>query len=64
VATWRTQGRPAGGAKAVGERGGDAWSGAGTVVGLEHHGNGSGRRRCRPAEEAKEEEEEEGGARD
>jgi hypothetical protein len=29
AATWRARGRPAGGAKAVGELGGDAWSGAG-----------------------------------
>jgi hypothetical protein len=34
VATRHTRGRPAGGAKAVGELGGDAWSGAGIVVGL------------------------------
>jgi hypothetical protein len=60
AAAWRARGRPAGGAKAVGELGGDAWSGAGVVVGLGRRGNGSGRRRCRAAEEA--EEEEEGGA--
>jgi hypothetical protein len=30
AAAWRARGRPAGGAKAVGELGGDAWSGAGT----------------------------------
>jgi hypothetical protein len=29
AAAWRARGRPAGGAKAVGELGGDAWSGAG-----------------------------------
>jgi hypothetical protein len=56
-----TRGRPAGGAKVVGELGGDAWSGAGTVVGLGRRGNGSGLRRCRVAEEA---EEEEGGGGD
>jgi hypothetical protein len=55
--TRRTRGRPSGGAKAMGELGGDAWSGAGTVVGLGRRGNGSGRRCCRTAEEA-----EEGGA--
>jgi hypothetical protein len=37
-------------ARAEGELGGDAWSGAGAAVGL-------GRRRCRAAEEAEEEEE-------
>jgi hypothetical protein len=40
---WRARGRPAGGAKAVGELGGDAWSGAGAVVGLGRCSNGSGR---------------------
>jgi hypothetical protein len=29
AAAWRARGRPAGGAKAVGELGGDTWSGAG-----------------------------------
>jgi hypothetical protein len=57
AAAWRARGGPAGGAKAVGELGGDAWSGAGAVVGLRWRGNGSGRRRCRAAEEAEEEEE-------
>jgi hypothetical protein len=41
----------------VGELGGDAWSGAGALIGLGQRGNGSQRRRCRAAEEAKEEEE-------
>jgi hypothetical protein len=45
------------GAKAAGELGGDAWSGAGAVTGLERRSNGSGWRRCRAAEEAEEEEE-------
>jgi hypothetical protein len=57
AAAWRARGGPAGGAKVVGELGGDAWSGAGAGVGLGRHGNGSGRRRCRTAEEAEEEEE-------
>jgi hypothetical protein len=57
AAAWRARGMPARGAKAVGELGGDAWSGAGAVVGLGRHGNGSERRRCRAAEEAEEEEE-------
>jgi hypothetical protein len=47
-------------AKAAGELGGDAWSGARAVAGLGRRGNGSGRRRCRTAEEAEEEEEGEG----
>jgi hypothetical protein len=45
------------GGEAVGELGGDAWRGAGGVVGLGRRGNGSQRRRCRAAEEAEEEEE-------
>jgi hypothetical protein len=49
-------------ARAAGELGGDAWSGAGAITGLGRHDNGSGRRRCRVAEEA-EEEEDQGGAR-
>jgi hypothetical protein len=48
------------GAKAAGELGGDAWSGAGAVTGLGRRGNGSGRRRCRAAKEAEEEEDGEG----
>jgi hypothetical protein len=60
AAAWRARGGLAGGAKAVGELGGDTWSGAGAVVDLGRRGNGSGRRRCRAIEEAKEEEE--GGA--
>jgi hypothetical protein len=57
AAAWRARGGPAGGAKAVGELGGDAWSGAGAVVGLGRRGNGSGWGCCRAAEEAEEEEE-------
>jgi hypothetical protein len=45
------------GARAAGELGDDAWSGAGAVVSLERRGNSSRRRRCRAAEEAEEEEE-------
>jgi hypothetical protein len=44
-------------ARAVGELGDDAWSGAGAVVGLGRRSNGSEWRRCRAAEEAEEEEE-------
>jgi hypothetical protein len=47
-------------ARAAGELGGDAWSGAGAVAGLGRCGNGSGWRRCGAAEEAEEEEEGEG----
>jgi hypothetical protein len=47
-------------ARAVGELGGDAWSGAGAVAGLGRRDNGSGLRRCRAAEEVEEEEEGEG----
>jgi hypothetical protein len=54
---WCARGGPVGGAKAVGEPGGDAWSSAGAVVGLGRCGNSNGRRRCRAAEEAEEEEE-------
>jgi hypothetical protein len=61
AAAWRARGRPAGGAKAVGELGGDAWSGAGAVVGLGQRGNSSGWWRYRAAEEAEEEEEWGGG---
>jgi hypothetical protein len=57
LSQWHARRRLAGGAKAVGELGGDAWSGAGTVVGLGRRGNGSGWRRCCAAEEAEEEEE-------
>jgi hypothetical protein len=57
AAAWRPRGRRAGGAKAVGELGGDAWSGAGAVVSPEWRSNGSGRWRYRAAEEAEEEEE-------
>jgi hypothetical protein len=52
AAAWRARGGPAVGAKAAGELGGDAWSGAGAVTGLGRHGNGGGRRHCRAAEEA------------
>jgi hypothetical protein len=45
------------GARAAGELGDDAWSGAGAVVGLGRRGNSSRWRRCRAAEEAKKEEE-------
>jgi hypothetical protein len=45
------------GGEAVGELGGDVWSGAGAVVGLGRHGNSSGWCCCRAAEEAEEEEE-------
>jgi hypothetical protein len=38
AATRRTWGRPAGGAKAVGELGGDAWSGAGAGDSLRWRG--------------------------
>jgi hypothetical protein len=38
AAAWRARGRPAGGAKAVGELGGDAWSGAGAGKSLARHG--------------------------
>jgi hypothetical protein len=55
AAAWSARRRPAGGAKAVGELRGDAWSGAGTGVGLGRRGNDSGRWRCRTAEEAEEE---------
>jgi hypothetical protein len=54
AAAWRARGGLVGGAKAVGELGGDAWSGAGAVVGLGRRGNGSGRRRYRAAEEEEE----------
>jgi hypothetical protein len=47
-------------ARAAGELGGDAWSGAEAVAGLGRHGNSSGWWCCRAAEEA-EEEEEQGG---
>jgi hypothetical protein len=42
------------GAKAAGELGGDAWSGAAAVTGLRRCDNSSGRRRCRAAEEEEE----------
>jgi hypothetical protein len=38
AAAWRARGRPAGGAKAVGELGGDAWSGAGAGESLGQRG--------------------------
>jgi hypothetical protein len=57
AAAWHARARPAGGGKAVGELRGDAWSGAGAVVGLGRRGNSSGRWRCHAAEEAEEEEE-------
>jgi hypothetical protein len=47
-------------ARAAGELGGDAWSGAGAAVDLQRRSNSSGQRRCRAAEEAEEEEEGEG----
>jgi hypothetical protein len=50
------------GARAAGELGDNAWSGAGAVVSLGHRGNSSGLQRCRAAEET-EEEEEQGDAR-
>jgi hypothetical protein len=42
------------GGEAVGELGGDVWSGAGAAVGLGRRGNGSGQQRCRAAEEVEE----------
>jgi hypothetical protein len=38
AAAWRARGRPAGGAKAVGELGGNAWSVAGVGDSLGRHG--------------------------
>jgi hypothetical protein len=47
-------------ARAAGDLGGDAWSGAEAAVGLRWRGNSSGRRCCHAAEEVEEEEEGEG----
>jgi hypothetical protein len=58
AAAWRARGRPAGGAKAVGELGCDAWSRRKPWA-ARHKGL---QRRCRAAEEEAEEEEEGGGA--
>jgi hypothetical protein len=46
--------------RAAGKLEGDAWSGAGAAVSLEWCSNGSGRWRCRTAEEVEEVEEGEG----
>jgi hypothetical protein len=52
------------GAKAAGELGGDAWSGAGAVAGLGRCGNGSGGGTVMRQRRAEEEEELGRGARD